>query len=96
MATPPDLSAPLAGFLRGVVVGGGVTEFVGDFEGVAEDVTSAAVVCFAGSVAVVPLPDNCVTVAFVTPVAKPELAVALGADVVTFAALVELAAVAVA
>ena len=63
MATPPDLSAPLVNFLRGVVVGG-VTEFVGDPERVAELLTGAAVVWLADNVAVVPLPKICVMVAF--------------------------------
>lgn len=46
-------------------------------------VMGAVPVLFADKVCAVPLPDTCTVVEFAASVAKPELAVALGADVET-------------
>lgn len=74
-ATPAGFSAPLL-VLRVDV--GGVTDFVGEPDAVV--IGAIAVLC-ADRVGAVPLPDACDAVLFAEVITKPELAVALGADV---------------
>ena len=92
-ATPACFSAPLV-LLK--VATGGVTDFVGDPPAVAMGMIGAATVPFADNVDAVPLPDICDVVEFAKPVAKPELAVTLGADIDTTVVFDEGAAVGVA
>lgn len=79
-ATPAGFSASLV--LLNVVTSG-VTDFVGDPDAVVIEVIGAVAVIFADRLGAVPLPDICDEIVFAGPDTKPELAVALGADVGT-------------
>ena len=92
-ATAAGFSAPLV-LLK--VATGGVTDFVGDPPAVAMGMIGAVTVPFADNVDAVPLPDICDVVGFAKLVAKPELAVALGAGVDTTVVFDEEVAVGVA
>ena len=82
-ATPAGFPAPLVFEAVTCGVTGGVTDLVGDPAVAVSEVTEAVTVPFADRVSAVPLPDHDDAVRFADPITKPELAVALGADVVS-------------